>query len=217
MGDDESRAGSGYADAPIVAYCDRVHAREDQALEHAFNAPAQHHMPPIMVGHSEAKFLQILVQIHQPKKSVEVGTLAGFSAISMGRKLTDDGHLWTIENDAHHVEVARRNIENAGLSHRITVVHADALDGLRFLAEEAPFDLVFLDADKERYDQYQAWASVNLRTGGLLIADNAYYFGHLLDETMEAAAVRTMHERTAEAFDSVCVPTPDGLVLAIKT
>jgi caffeoyl-CoA O-methyltransferase len=73
-----------------------------------------------------------------------------------------------------------------------------------------------LDADKERYDLYQAWAQEHLRPGGLLLADNAYYFGHLLDGTEEAAAVRKMHEKTAEDFDSVCIPTPDGLMLGIK-
>ena len=216
MGDNESRAGSGYATSSIVAYCDRVHTRDDSALEQAFNAPENNHMPPIMVGHSEAKFLQILVQIHRPQKIVEIGTLAGFSAISMARKLSAGGHLWTIENDEHHVEVARRNIADAGLSKSVTVIHADALDGLSELVPLGPFDMVFLDADKERYDQYQAWSERHLRADGLLIADNAYYFGQLLDKTADAAAVRTMHERTAATFDSVCVPTPDGLVLAIK-
>ncbi len=84
------------------------------------------------------------------------------------------------------------------------------------MEKDGPFDLVFLDADKERYDVYQDWAHRHLRTGGLLLADNAYYFGYLLDDTEDAAAVRRMHEKTALQFDSVCIPTPDGLLLGIK-
>ena len=216
MGDQESRAGSGYSTARISEYCDRLHTGSDAALLRAFDAPEANEMPAIMVGQSEAKFLQLLVQIHRPMRVVEVGTLAGFSAISMAQALPAGGHIWTLENEAKHAEVARDNIAHAGLSEEITVILGDALEGLDKIKDEGPFDLVFLDADKERYDLYQDWSSVHLRAGGLLLADNAYYFGHLLDQTEDAAAVRRMHEKTATGFDSVCIPTPDGLVMGIK-
>ena len=216
MGDHDSRAGSSYSTARIADYCDGVHAGPDKALLTAFEAPEANGIPPIMVGYSEAKLLQILIQIHRPMRVVEVGTLAGFSAISMAKALPKGGHIWTLENEPKHAEIARRNIEYAGLRDRITVILADALDGLAEIENKGPFDLVFLDADKERYDRYQAWSKKNLRVGGLLLADNAYYFGQLLDTTDDAAAVRRMHERTADEFDSVCIPTPDGLMLGIK-
>ncbi len=186
-------------------------------MQSAFDAPQDNAMPEIMVGQSEARFLSLLVQLTGAEKIVEVGTLAGYSAISMAQHLSDHGHLWSIENEPKHAEVARQHIAQAGLSERITVICADGLDGLAQIVQHGPFDMVFLDADKERYDQYQIWAEDHLRVGGVLLADNAYYFGHLLDETDDAAAVRRMHERTSLSFQSVCIPTPDGLMMGMKT
>ena len=217
MGDQESRAGTSYSTKAICSYCDEVHAPQGPALQSAFDAPNANAMPEIMVGQSEARFLSLLVQLTGAEKIVEVGTLAGYSAISMAQSMSSNGHLWSIENEPIHADVARRHIAEAGLSERITVICADGLDGLAQVVQHGPFDMVFLDADKERYDQYQAWAETHLRFGGVLLADNAYYFGQLLDETEDAAAVRRMHEQTSLKFDSVCIPTPDGLVMGLKT
>ena len=216
MGDQDSRAGQSYATKAISDYCDQTHVPRDSGLLRAFNGPQTHALPDIMVGLSEARFLELLIMLTKPKKVVEVGTLAGFSALAMARALPPEGRIWTIENEPKHASVARTNIEAAGYTDRIDVVLGDAESALSQLEVEGPFDLVFLDADKERYDVYQSWAAEHLRTGGLLLADNAYYFGHLLDQNDDAAAVRRMHERTAASFDSVCLPTPDGLVLGIK-
>jgi caffeoyl-CoA O-methyltransferase len=75
---------------------------------------------------------------------------------------------------------------------------------------------VFLDADKARYDLYGRWARDNLRPGGLLLGDNAYFFGRLLDETEDAQAMRRFHQEMAAHFESVCIPTPDGLALGVR-
>ena len=150
MGDQDSRAGSSYSTKAISAYCDRVHAPHGTATQSAFDAPNVNAMPEIMVGQSEARFLGLMVQLIQAEKVVEVGTLAGYSAISMAQSLGASGHLWSIENEPKHADVARRHIAEAGLSERITVICADGLDGLAQVAEYGPFDMVFLDADKER-------------------------------------------------------------------
>ena len=133
----------------------------------------------------------------------------------MAKALGTEGHLWTIENEPLHAQVARQNIQDAGLTDRVTVLEADGLRSGPSVFSR-PFDAVFLDADKERYDQYALRAHELLKPGGLFMADNAYYFGHLMDETEDAAAVRRMHEFIGRHYDSVCVPTPDGLVVAIK-
>jgi caffeoyl-CoA O-methyltransferase len=91
-----------------------------------------------------------------------------------------------------------------------------ALEVLDDLASEGPFDAVFVDADKGSYDRYAEWARSNLRAGGLLLADNAYFFGRLMEDDPDAAAMRRMHEIVGADFDSVCIPTPDGLVLGIR-
>ncbi|MED6309483.1 MAG: O-methyltransferase [Pseudomonadota bacterium] len=216
MADSDSRAGIRYASPAMIDWVNGTHARFDDVLETAFSSPDREAMPAIMVGASEAKFLQLLVSMVAAKKVVEVGTLAGFSAICMARGLPPDGHLWTIENEAHHVDVARRNIGCAGLEKVVTVIHDDAVSALEALSADGPFDCLFIDADKERYDHYGRWAAKSLRPGGLLIADNAYFFGNLLDDRPDAEAVRTFHREAALEFESVCLPTPDGMVLGIK-
>ena len=124
------------------------------------------------------------------------------------------------ERAARHAElvaaVARARIAGAGLGDRVEIVEGDAAVTLSGVAAHGPFDLVFLDADKGRYDLYGRWAAANLRPGGLLIADNAYFFGRLLEpDDADAGAMRRFHEEAAARFETVCVPTPDGLLLGL--
>lgn len=216
MADDSSRAGSTYITPEVLAFVDALHAPHDAALERAFSAPTKAGMPAIMVGPSEGKLLGMLLNLVQARRVVEIGTLAGYSAIRMAKALPDDGHLWTIEADARHAEVAMANIAAADLSDKITLMRGAALDVLPDLEPEGPFDAVFLDADKENYEHYGRWAACNVRVGGLLLADNAFFFKRLMEESPEAAAVRRFHEESRSDFDTVCVPTPDGMLVGIR-
>ncbi len=216
MADSDSRAGIRYATPEIVAFCDGVHVAADTPSRGAFSSPERENMPAIMVGLSEGRLLGLLARLSGAQRIVEVGTLAGFSAIELAGGIRDDGHLWTIEHDPRHAAVARKNIAAAGLSDRITVVDGDGVAELAGLEAHGPFDLVFVDADKARYDQYGRWARRHLRPGGLLLMDNAYLFGRLMDDGDAPAAMRRAHEEAAAHLDSVCIPTPDGLILAIQ-
>lgn len=216
MADPDSRAGVRYVDPALLAYVERVHAGHDPALAQAFSAPEKQGMPQIQVSPSEGKLLELLVRMIGARKAVEVGTLAGYSAIHIARGLPDDGQLFTIEFDPKHAAVARANIEAAGLSRRIQVCEGAGVEVLPTLERYSPFDAMFLDADKQGYPDYAAWGARNLRKGGLLLADNSYYFGQLLGDEPPARAMRRFHEQLPAAFDSVCVPTPDGLVLGIR-
>lgn len=216
MADSTSRAGGRYDDPALRAFTDRVHASHDEALQQAFDAPARFDMPAIQVSPSEGKLLGLLIALAGARKVVEVGTLAGYSAIHIARALPADGMLHTLELEPRHAEVARANLQAAGVLDRVRIHVGPAEQSLAALVDEAPFDAVFLDADKEGYPGYGRWAQQHLRPGGLLLADNAYLFGTLLDDTPVAAQVRRFHEETAATFDSVCAPTPDGLVVAVK-
>ena len=218
MADKDSRSGARYADPAILDYAAAVHAPHDAALERAFRAPDEAGMPAIQVGPSEGKTLALLLRLAGARRVIEVGTLAGYSAIWMARALPEEGRLWTLESDAHHARVARANLAAAGLSDRVEVVEGDAVEKLASLEGEGPFCAVFVDADKARYDFYGRWAAQHLRPGGLLIGDNAYFFGRLLaSDDPAAAAMRRFHEEMAARFDSVCLPTPDGLAVGIKS
>jgi caffeoyl-CoA O-methyltransferase len=216
MADTDSRAGSRYSTPQILDYVDRLHATHDSGLTAAFDAPGKEKMPAIQVGQSEGKFLELLLRISGAKKVVEVGTLAGYSAIRMARALPHDGKVWTIEFDPRHAEVARKAIAVAGQTAKVDVLVGAGLEVLPTLEKLGPFDAVFIDADKRNYDGYGRWAAKHLRTGGLLLGDNAYLFGKLLDLDPEAEAMRRFHEEAAVAFDTSCIPTPDGLLLGVK-
>jgi caffeoyl-CoA O-methyltransferase len=217
MADKDSRAGQRYADQAILAYLDQLHGGHDQALQQAFDAPDAHGLPAIQLGISEGRLLELLTRLVGATRAVEVGTLAGYSAIRLARGLRPGGRLWTIEYDAKHAEVARANLVAAGLDDRVEVVVGAGVEMLPTLQQHGPFDLVFIDADKGNYDRYGAWAAANTRPGGLLLGDNAHYFGKLLDQDdPAAAAMRRFHEQAVQHYDTVCVPTPDGLLVGLK-
>lgn len=217
MADTDSRQGTRYSTPAILDYLHRLHTPHDPILDRTFLAPDREGLPAIQVGPSEGKTLHLLLRMIGAKTVVEVGTLAGYSGMWMARALPQDGHLYTIEANPKHAEVAQRDFQAAGLASRVTVLVGKGADVLPTLDGKAPFDAVFIDADKASYDIYGRWAANNLRPGGLLLGDNAYYFGNLLDETSsEAAAMRRFHEEAARAFDTVCLPTPDGLLLGVK-
>ncbi len=214
MADKDSREGKRYTTPAILDYVNKTHAGHDAALAQAFAVPDG--IPAIQVGPSEGQLLYLLLRLANAKKVVEVGTLVGYSAIRMARALPAGGHLYSIEFDPKHAEVARKNIAAAGFADRITVHVGAGVDVLPTLEGNGPFDAVFIDADKQNYDKYGAWATKNLRSGGLVLGDNAYLFGELLDDSDRGRAMRAFHEHVAATCDSVCIPTPDGLVVGIK-
>jgi caffeoyl-CoA O-methyltransferase len=214
MADNTSRSGSTYITQEVLDWTNKVHAPHDGGLARAFDTPKNTGIPAIQVGASEGRLLTLLLQMVSARRVVEVGTLAGYSAIRMARALPPDGELITIEFDKKHAELARGNIEEAGLTKVIRVEEGAGVDVLPRL--QGPFDAVFIDADKGNYDKYGRWAASNVRKGGLLLGDNAFYFGKLLNDSPEAAAMRRFHEEARDAFDTVCIPTPDGLLLGVR-
>ncbi|MCM3877329.1 MAG: class I SAM-dependent methyltransferase, partial [Thermoanaerobaculia bacterium] len=121
MADADSRAGLSYATREILDWLAAVHAPHDASAARAFDAAANA-MPAIQLGASEAKAVALLLKLAGARKVVEVGTLAGYSALVMARALPEDGHLWTIELDAKHARVARENLAAAGLAAKVNVL-----------------------------------------------------------------------------------------------
>lgn len=216
MADDSSRAGTTYLSRDVLDWTNRVHAPHDSGLSLAFDTPKVAGIPAIQVGASEGKLLAMLLAMTGAKKVVEIGTLAGYSAIRLAEGVGAGGHVWTVENEPRHAELARENLAQAGVASAVTVEVGAALDVLPRLEVHAPFDAVFIDADKGNYDHYGRWAAKHVRRGGLLLGDNAFFFGKLLEDSTAAAAMRRFHEEARAAFDTVCIPTPDGLLLGVR-
>lgn len=217
MANDDSREGRSYLTGPILDWLADRHAPHDEALQRAYDASAANGFRPIQLEPSEGRLLSLLMRMIGARRVVEIGTLAGYSAIWLARGLAPGGRLWTIERDERAAAIARENLVAAGVADHVEVRQGDAAAALAELAAEGPFDAVFVDADKLSYPAYGDWAAEQLRPGGLLIADNTLVFGELLDEDDErAAAMRRFHEDAAARFESVNVPTPDGLLLGLR-
>jgi predicted O-methyltransferase YrrM len=138
----------------LLAFIERHHAPHDPALARAFAAPELHGMPAIQISPSEGRTLTLLMRLLGAQTVVEVGTLAGYSALCLARGLPASGKLVSFELDPRHAAVARDNVAFAGEAARIDVRVGPALQGLEELAASGPFDALFIDADKGGYPDY---------------------------------------------------------------
>ena len=214
MADAASRAGGRRVPLDVLDYVNRVHVPHDAGLARAYDVPAD--IPAIQLGPSDGRLVALLLQLIHAEKVVEVGTLVGYSTIHLARALAPGGHVWSVEFEPRHAEVARGNLAAAGVGDRVSVHVGAAREVLPTLEHHGPFDAVFIDADKINYDHYGQWAIDHLRPGGLVVGDNSYLFGELLEDSDRGRAMRGFHERVARHCDSVCAPTPEGLVIGIK-
>jgi len=155
----------------------------DTALEATLQSTIAADLPKINVAPNQGKLLHILALSHGAKRILELGTLAGYSTVWLARALPPDGKLISLEANAKHADIARDNIDRAGLADKVEVRLGSALDTLPQLATEGqePFDFVFIDADKVNTAEYFAWALKLTRPGSLIITDNVVRRGAVID------------------------------------
>jgi len=168
----------------VDRYIEELLIPKDEALLRAEHSLLTENMPLISVSYNQGKFLQMMALSCRAKRILEVGTLAGFSAIWLARALPEDGKLVTIEFDSHHAETAKKNISGAGLDNKVEVITGAAMDILQKLIEDKtePFDFIFIDADKPPYTEYFQLALKLSHSGTVIIADNVIRNGDVLDE-----------------------------------
>ena len=209
----------------FVDYITTLFAPEDDALRAARAEMERQNIPLINVSTSEGKFLHLLARGCGAKRILEIGTLGGYSTIWLARALPADGTLVSLELDPHRAEVARHNIENAGLASQVTVRVGPAADTLKQMAAsgEAPFDLVFIDADKESYSQYLELSLPLLREGGVMLADNALSHATLDPNARDGVDGFNARAAAHPALDATIATTlgasgrMGGILMAIKT
>ncbi|HEY1390066.1 MAG TPA: O-methyltransferase [Ktedonobacterales bacterium] len=171
--------------AEIDTALNTLFAQEDDALQFALAAEHDAKMPAIQISPLQGRLLQVLAIACGARKILEIGALAGYSGIWLARALPPDGRLISLEVSEKHAAVARASLERAGLSDRAEVRLGSALEILPTLTREAPFDLVFIDADKPPYPAYLDWALKLTRPGGVIVADNCIRGGRPLREPVE--------------------------------
>jgi len=155
----------------------------DPALDAVLAANRDQGLPPIDVSPAQGKLLSLLTRIQGARKVLEIGTLGGYSTIWVARALPMDGKIVTLELDPHHAKVAAANFVRAGVSERVELRLGPALESLAALSAEnpAPFDLIFIDADKPNNPNYLSWATRLSRPGTVIICDNVIRDGGVLE------------------------------------
>ena len=150
----------------------RAFAPEDEGLRNTLDSARAAGLPEIQISPIQGKFLQVLAAACNARSILEIGALGGYSGIWLARSLPPGGRLITLEISPEHAAVVRNSFEKAGVSDRTEVRVGKALDLLPHLESAAPFDLVFIDADKPPYPQYLEWALRLTRPGSIIVADN---------------------------------------------
>jgi predicted O-methyltransferase YrrM len=213
----------------VDQYISDVLVGHDDALEAALADTATSGLPAINVAPNQGKMLMLFALMVGAKNILEIGTLAGYSAIWMARGIAPGGRLVTLEADAKHADVARANIARAGLSDRVQVKLGKAIETLPALhAEKAgPFDLVFIDADKASIPDYFRWSLKMARRGSLIVVDNVVRGGAVVEADSRDASVngvRAFNDLvaaepcvTATAIQTVGIKGYDGFAMALVT
>jgi predicted O-methyltransferase YrrM len=165
----------------VDAYIGEKLIGDDEVLAAALAHNAENGLPPIDVSAAQGKMLYLLAQMAGARRILEIGTLGGYSTIWLARALPDDGVLVTLEVDHKHARVAQVNLDRAGLSDRAEIRVGPALDSLAAMTDVAPFDFVFIDADKQSNVDYVAEAIRLGRSGTTIIVDNVVREGGVLD------------------------------------
>jgi predicted O-methyltransferase YrrM len=162
--------------------CEKTHG-EDEALSAALKTSKAAGLPSINVAPNQGKMLYLLAKLRGARRILEIGTLGGYSTIWLARALPADGRLISLEANADYAEVARGNIERAGLSLSTSVIVAPAKDSLeKFVSDQAaPFDFIFIDADKKSYPDYLRLSLQLSRSGTAIVCDNVIRRGRIAE------------------------------------
>jgi caffeoyl-CoA O-methyltransferase len=211
--------GLGQADPRLARWAERVYRPEDEVLREIRARSIREGLPAIAVGRFDGLHLELLARAAAARKAVEIGTLGGYSGVCLLRGMGPEGVLHTFELEANNARVAAESFEKAGVARQARIHVGKALEKLREIEGEGPFDLCFIDADKVSYPAYLAWAARNLRKGGMVLGDNAFGWGGVADEEPADEAVRALqrfNEELARTFRATMIPTEEGLALGVK-
>ncbi len=210
-------------DEKLFEYLKENFSADDEFLLNLKQDAIDAGFPTISISPDQARFLQVLVKSINAKNVLEIGTLAGYSAISIARAMPDDGKLITLEIEFERAVFAKKMVENAGLGNIIEIQNSKALDFLKSYKFENELDFVFCDADKSEYAKILDIVTPHIRKGGIFAADNAFAFGFLLDTKPERNPedVKSMlkfneYFKNKKEYLTCIVPGGDGIIMGVK-
>ncbi|MGD8106401.1 O-methyltransferase [Pantoea sp. FN0302] len=209
--------------AQVDAWFSEKLAPEEPELSYALTNNVKQGLPTHDVSALQGKMLSLFIQMSRAVRVLEIGTLGGYSTIWMTKAMPQHGSVTTIEFSEHNAKVARQNISNAGLTERVTLHTGAALDVLPTL--EAPFDLIFIDADKVNNPNYLEWAIRLSHKGAVIVGDNTVRGGSVIDSDSDDPNVKGLREFVQmisedKRLDATAIQTVgekgwDGFVMAI--
>lgn len=210
---------------PEIEYIENLFAPEDALLAEIRDECERSGKGGMQIRPYEGKILRLLLKLVRARKVLEVGTFMGYSTVWLARALPEDGMLYTLEQNPEYIARAKAFFSRGGLSGKIVLVEGKAEESLADVEVFAPFDVIFVDANKSAYKLYLDWAMKCVRTGGLIVGDNTLLFGKVFaSEPPESvsraqwANMRAFNKTLAESeeFESVLIPTAEGLTVAMK-
>lgn len=208
--------------AERLAYARAVFGARDRALDAVLRRSLlEERFETIQIDDGAGRILQLLTLVHKPMRAVEIGTLFGYSAIHIARALPEGGRLTGLEIDPRAASAARRNIDAAGLSDRAEIIEVDAVEHLAELPDGV-LDMAFIDGAKADYPSYLKVLARKLRSGALLVADDAfadgYYDGARGGVAREATGIHAYNRAVAGSshFFSALIPTETGLMVSVR-
>jgi caffeoyl-CoA O-methyltransferase len=214
--------GFGQGSPELARWAERVFHPEDDVLREIRARSVAAGLPAIAVGRMDGLHLELLARAAGAKRAVEIGTLGGYSGVCLLRGMPE-GRLDTFELAPHNAEVARESFVKAGVVDRVRIHVGPAIDKLREIEGDGPFDLVFVDADKTGYPAYLSWAEAHLRVGGMVLLDNAFAWGGVVDPARSesgdsARALAECAERLGRGgrWRATMLPTEEGLAFGVK-
>ena len=216
--------GFGQGSVELARWAEGVYQPEDEVLGEIRERSVREGLPAIAVGRFDGLHLEVLARAVGAKKAVEIGTLGGYSGVCLLRGMGDGGFLHTFELEERNARVARDSFERAGFAGRFAIHVGPASGKLAEIANQKPFDLVFIDADKVGYPFYLDWAAEHLKVGGVVLGDNAFGWGgvadpHYAGESADSIrALRTFSEKIARdgRFRATMIPTEEGLAMGVR-
>jgi len=216
--------GYAQADPAVARWVADTYQPEDTVLREIRERSERVGLPAIQVGVFDGLHLEIVTRACGVRRAVEIGTLGGYSGVCILRGLAPDGTLDTFERSPTHAQVAEETFARAGFADRVRIHVGSALERLPDIEPDGPYDLVFVDADKESYPAYLAWAAEHLRVGGVLLGDNAFGRGGVVAPgsggmaATASAALRRFSEELVRGgrFRATMLPTEEGLAMGVK-
>lgn len=211
-------------DPQIYQYFQSISGREPEILRQLRQETANHPMGMMQIAPEQGQFMALLVKLFGAKKTLEVGVFTGYSTLAVALALPEDGKIIACDVSEEYTAIARRYWEQAGVSHKIDLIIAPAVDTLERLlvrGEGNTFDFAFIDADKSNYNNYYEQALELVRPGGLITIDNVLWGGQVADPQIQdnrTKAIRALNTKIVQDERVFCslVPIGDGLTLALK-